>query len=105
MLDLVSLFKCREDSLELRIQRMRGNLSALVRTDFESMRGRVGWMVTLTYRPDVEWSAEHVKASMQRFRDWARVRAPGTRYLWVAELQKRGAVHYHLNRLGFSRHL
>lgn len=59
-------------------------------------RPPVAWMVTLTYVGVDDWKADHIsKASEQYRRHCARHRVP-CRYLWVAELQKRGAVHYHL---------
>ena len=59
-------------------------------------RPPVAWMVTLTYVGVNDWQADHIsKASEQYRRHCARHRVP-CRYLWVAELQKRGAVHYHL---------
>lgn len=59
-------------------------------------RPPVAWMVTLTYVGVNDWRADHISmASEQYRRHCARNRVP-CRYLWVAELQKRGAVHYHL---------
>lgn len=52
--------------------------------------------VTLTYRPGVEWQANHLKDSLGLLRVWLRRRGHALRYVAVAELQKRGAVHYHL---------
>lgn len=54
------------------------------------------WFVTLTYRPGVEWSARHVSNAIQTFRNWCQSLGVPCRYTWVAELQQRGAVHYHL---------
>lgn len=53
-------------------------------------------MVTLTYRPGVEWSGHHVSSVLNHYRNWLRRRRHPLMYVWVAELQKRGAVHYHL---------
>lgn len=54
------------------------------------------WFVTLTYRGVSDWSANHIAAAIERFRQWCRVRSIPCRYTWVSELQGRGAVHYHL---------
>lgn len=51
-------------------------------------------MVTLTYRPGVEWSPNHVREAMLRAR--AHYKSDLVGYAWVAELQERGAVHYHV---------
>ena len=62
-------------------------------------------MLTLTYRPGVEWSPLHVKVLCDRLREWHNRRDLKFRYVWVAEIQDgarradrvgRGAVHYHL---------
>lgn len=53
-------------------------------------------MVTLTYRPGVEWCPSHVRDFLQRVRVWANRKGFALRYVWVAELQQRGAVHYHV---------
>lgn len=59
-------------------------------------RPPVVWFVTLTYRPGVEWAADHVSYAIKAFRKWCQGRKIPCRYTWVAELQGRGAVHYHL---------
>jgi hypothetical protein len=59
-------------------------------------RAPVCWFVTLTYRGVDDWRADHISAAVQRFRNWARKLGVPCRYTWVAELQMRGAVHYHL---------
>lgn len=59
-------------------------------------RPPVCWFVTLTYRQIDDWRADHVSAAIERYRQWCRRRAIACRYTWVAELQKRGAMHYHL---------
>lgn len=51
--------------------------------------------VTLTYRPGVEWGARHISAFIERVSKWAGRRGVSLPYVWVAELQARGAVHYH----------
>ena len=59
-------------------------------------RPPVAWMVTLTYVGVDDWRSDHISAASEQYRrHCARLRVP-CRYLWVAELQKRGAVHYHL---------
>ena len=54
------------------------------------------WFVTLTYKGVSDWAAQHISKAVQEFRDWCKVRGIPCRYTWVAELQGRGAVHYHL---------
>lgn len=59
-------------------------------------RAPVVWFVTLTYRGVDDWRPDHISAAVQRFRNWCRSKRVPCRYTWVAELQQRGAVHYHM---------
>lgn len=89
-----------EATAERRIGRMRRSVWWSGQGHGASFSGRYGdrpWFVTLTYRPGVEWGAKHVAEALQRCRNWLRGVGGGKlRYTWVAELQQRGAVHYHL---------
>jgi len=54
-------------------------------------------MVTLTYRgTNADWSPNHIRAFLAAVREWMRRRDLAMRYVWVAELQKRGVIHYHV---------
>lgn len=54
-------------------------------------------MVTLTYRGDNSaWRADQLTQAIRRFRAWCSRRCIACRYVWVAELQERGVIHYHL---------
>lgn len=54
-------------------------------------------MVTLTYRgTNEDWKARHVADFMKHVRRWCQARGHGCHYVWVAELQKRGTIHYHV---------
>lgn len=84
---------------ERRVKRLKksvwasGHLHGLAEKGF---RASVCWFVTLTYRGVDDWQPDHVSKAVQGFRDWCRAVGVQCRYTWVAELQKRGAVHYHL---------
>lgn len=54
------------------------------------------WFVTLTYRGVDDWSPRHISEALRRFRHWCKKRGTAPHYVWVAELQQRGAMHYHL---------
>jgi hypothetical protein len=56
----------------------------------------VCWFVTLTYRGVDDWRPQHIAGAIRRLRKWCKRSAMKCRYVWVAELQQRGAVHYHL---------
>lgn len=53
--------------------------------------------VTLTYRSVDDWRASHVRSFTDAVRKWFLRKCNKTRLrlVWVLELQKRGAVHYH----------
>jgi len=59
-------------------------------------RGWRAWFLTLTYRPGVAWSAEHITRCMDRVRKWSSARGVKPRYVWTAELTKKGVMHYHV---------
>lgn len=57
------------------------------------------WMLTLTYRGDNrQWNPKHISAYLYDLRSWhyARTGSRAVRYAWVAELQQRGVIHYHV---------
>jgi hypothetical protein len=70
-----------------------GHLHGLADKGF---RPPVCWFVTLTYRGIDDWRSEHMAKTAERFRNWCHSVGVPCRYTWVAELQSRGAVHYHL---------
>ena len=53
-------------------------------------------MLTLTYREVGAWHPRHISELLQRVRVWLRRRGERLRYVWVGELQQRGALHYHV---------
>lgn len=93
-------------SVDGRLRRMRSGVGQSARVlEMECARvsrslGRSAFrlmFLTLTYRPDVDWSPSHVRDFLRRVDMWLRRRDLGSvRCVWVAELQDRGAVHYHV---------
>ena len=92
-----------------RLNRMRSS----VRTSARLIEAEVkelpilykSYMVTLTYRPGVEWEPYHISDCLRFYRKWASDNNFFLRYVWVAEIQgnrySNGAllgecVHYHL---------
>ncbi len=59
-------------------------------------RPPVCWFVTLTYVGINDWRPDHISAATAAFRRHCKRIGISCRYTWVAELQSRGAVHYHL---------
>jgi len=88
------------DQQGLRLRRLRMNVGVAARCHAVSeskARREHAVMVTLTYAgSNDEWRAEHLGRAVDRFRKWCNRRGIKARYVWVAELQKRGVIHYHL---------
>jgi hypothetical protein len=53
-------------------------------------------MVTLTYENVDGWGPKHVSEFLNVVRKWGERKGFVIPYVWVAELQRRGAVHYHV---------
>lgn len=53
-------------------------------------------MITLTYAKGGDWRPDHVKSLLTHVRKWLQRRSLRCRYTWVAELQARGVIHYHI---------
>lgn len=88
------------DPTALRLRKLRANVGVAARACMVSEKGfraRVCKMVTLTIRKVEDWHPSMVRDYLRRLRAWMkRHHGCGLRYVWVAELQKRGAVHYHI---------
>lgn len=88
------------DPRTARLQRMRRSVLTTARL-FQTCpvrrahRYRVA-MLTLTYREEVEWCASHVRDLLGHIRKHCARLGVRVRYLWVAELTKRGRMHYHI---------
>lgn len=52
--------------------------------------------ITLTYRDGGDWQRRHISDFLKNLRQWLAVRDSRLMYAWVAELQQRGALHYHV---------
>jgi len=74
---------------------LAAKLHALV-DGVKGSRPPVCWFVTLTYKRVGDWEPLHITQAVDRYRAWCKSIGVPCRYTWVAELQQRGAVHYHL---------
>jgi len=97
------------------VERGRARLSRLYRGTVQSARilsesaqrggFRGSWvMVTTTIGPGRDWHPLMLSRCLKRVKAWLRARGESPRGVWVAELQRRGVVHYHL-LLWVPRHL
>lgn len=85
-----------------RIKRMKcsvGHAARLLHFDAHCEREAQRWnlkFLTLTYADADGWEPGHFGAFRKTMNHWMRSRGIRFRYVWVAELQKRGALHYHI---------
>jgi hypothetical protein len=91
----------RLDQRRARISRLRRAVGFSARAisaalDRPGFRAHYVAMLTLTYRDGDDWRAEHVTSLLNHVRNYLRRAGHRLRYVWVAELQKRGALHYHI---------
>lgn len=95
----------RRDRIEInphakRVKRMSTAVHHSARLiDFDCVGGGRRWnkkFITLTYADVDGWDAGHIRDFSRRLRDWCKRRGLPLRSVWVAELQQRGAVHYHM---------
>jgi hypothetical protein len=84
----------------LRLQGMRRGVKNACRSIQEvalAGSGRcVPWLVTLTYAKVDGWGPKHVSEFLNVVRKWGARNGFEIPYVWVAEMQQRGAVHYHV---------
>ena len=52
--------------------------------------------VGLTYKPGCAYAPRHITDLVSKIRMWCDRMAIECSYVWVAEMQKRGVIHYHL---------
>lgn len=53
-------------------------------------------MITLTYAPGENWRPRHLTEFLHTCRKFCKRAGKDFRYVWVAEMQQRGVVHYHV---------
>ncbi len=87
------------DQFAKRIKRMRTAVQHSARLiDFDTGAHGQRWnkkLITLTYADVDGWEPKHISSFTDTLRKWCKRRGTKCRIVWVAELQQRGAVHYH----------
>lgn len=88
-----SLNLTKEDRQRARLARLRNRVYWAIQCVSRETQteGTIPIGITLTYRDVDAWRPGHISEFMK----WCRVEFSKT-YVWVAELQKRGAMHYHV---------
>lgn len=88
------------DRHQARVTRLRKGLGiAAKQLHNQGPIGQQIWMQTLTYAGDNRnWRPEHISRYLDALRRWhySRTGTKTVRYAWVAELQQRGVIHYHV---------
>ena len=87
------------DGDSMRVRHLRRAVGFAARAQAVAEKGRRSdqvRMLTLTYARGGDWRASHVRELLNVLRSWLRRRKVALRYVWVAELQKRGVIHYHI---------
>lgn len=88
------------DPKQCRVTRLRKGLGiAAKQLHNAGPKNQQIWMQTLTYAGDNRnWRPEHISRYLDALRKWhySRTGSKTTRYAWVAELQQRGVIHYHV---------
>lgn len=87
------VFTVDRDAGRLKKMRARVLEAASVHTDGTKLRPA---MVTVTYAKPGEWNPRHLSAALKCVRQWMNRRGHRMRYVWTAELQERGVIHYHV---------
>ena len=88
------------DPAKARVTRLRKGLGVGAKRLHNMYRGKQNQLlVTLTYAGDNrDWRPEHISTYIACVQRWHKKQTgvTGLRYAWVAELQKRGVIHYHI---------
>jgi hypothetical protein len=86
----------RVDRQANRLMRLRSSVLTAARLHVQQKSRWKVAMVTLTYRPDVDWEPGQVSALVRHIRQYLARRAIAMRFVWVQEFTKKGRPHYHL---------
>jgi hypothetical protein len=87
-----------EDSRRRASRCRRGTITRARLLDGQVKQGgfRGHWyLLTFTYRNSADWEPRDLKGWLQATRKQFQRKGAVLHYVWVAELQKRGAIHYH----------
>lgn len=86
----------RVDRQASRVKRLRCSVLTAARLHVqERPRWRVA-MLTLTYRPDVDWAPGQISGVVRHIRQWLARKGFDMRFVWVQEFTKKGRPHYHM---------
>lgn len=86
------------DQVDVKRKRLRRSIATAARLFglLLSPRHYKPAMLTLTYKDVDGFRPRHISELLKRVRQWLQRRGFTAHYVWVAELQRRGALHYHV---------
>ena len=86
----------RVDREKSRLKRLQCSVLTAARLHVQQRpRWKVA-MLTLTYRPDVDWSPGQISEVVRHIRQYLKRRGIPMRQVWVQEFTKKGRPHYHM---------
>ena len=86
----------RVDREASRLKRLKCSVLTAARLHVQQRSRWKVAMLTLTYRPDVDWSPGQVSTVVRHVRQYLKRRGIEMRFVWVQEFTKKGRPHYHL---------
>jgi hypothetical protein len=79
-----------------RLKRLKHSVLTAARLHGEQRSKWRCLMLTLTYRPDVDWAAGQISDLVRHIRQYLKRRSIDMRFVWVQEFTKKGRPHYHI---------
>jgi len=79
-----------------RLRKLKGRLWGWVRLVSSILTFYYPACITLTYSPSHSWHSKDISSFIDRVRAYYKRKGWRCLYFWVAELQERGAVHFHI---------
>lgn len=84
------------DARQMKVKRARYATLTAARLHKLEVPTYAATFIGLTYRPGCNYEPLHITHLVKCVRAWCDARAIRCRYIWVAEMQKRGVIHYHM---------
>lgn len=86
----------RVDREQNRLQRLQRSVLTAARLHVQQRpRWKVA-MLTLTYKPEIDWTAGQISDLVRHIRQYLKRRGIPMRQVWVQEFTKKGRPHYHM---------
>lgn len=86
----------RVDREASRVKRLRCTVLTAARLHVQQRQRWKVCMLTLTYRPDVDWAPGQISTLVRHIRQYLARKGIEMRHVWVQEFTKKGRPHYHM---------